>query len=91
MDASYFPHEQPLDEVFGREVRELKMKIVYSRPQLKGRKMIGDKAADVDAGKNAGCKHNILVLTGKGVAEQEKTSPDYIAKDLLDAVQFGID
>ena len=45
MDASYFPDGQPLDEVFSREVRELKIKLVYSRPQLKGRKMLGEKAA----------------------------------------------
>ena len=45
MDASYFPDGQPLDEVFGREVRTLKIKLYYSRPQLKGRKMIGAKAA----------------------------------------------
>lgn len=45
MDASYFPDGQPLDEVFGRDVRELKIKLVYSRPQLKGRKMLGGEAA----------------------------------------------
>ncbi len=45
MDASYFPDQQPLDEVMGRTVRELKMKVYYSRPQLKGRKMLGEKAA----------------------------------------------
>lgn len=45
MDASYFPDGQPLDEVFQREVRDLKIKIYYSRPQLKGRQMIGAKAA----------------------------------------------
>jgi len=45
MDASYFPDGQPLDQVFGRDVRELKIKLVYSRPQLKGRKMIGGEAA----------------------------------------------
>lgn len=48
MDASYFPDGQPLDEVFQRDVRELKIKLVYSRPQLKGRNMIGDKAAPYD-------------------------------------------
>lgn len=45
MDASYFPDGQPLDEVMQRDVRELMIKIVYSRPQLKGREMIGEKAA----------------------------------------------
>ncbi|KYG73818.1 MULTISPECIES: DUF2911 domain-containing protein [Roseivirga] len=45
MDASYFPDGQPLDEVFQRDVRDLKIKIYYSRPQLKGRKMLGGEAA----------------------------------------------
>ena len=45
MDASYFPDQQPLDEVMGRTVKELKIKIYYSRPQLKGRAMMGEKAA----------------------------------------------
>lgn len=44
MDAAYFPDGQPLDEVFQRDVRELKIKLVYSRPQLKGRKMMGREA-----------------------------------------------
>ncbi len=48
MDASYFPDGQPLDEVFQRDVRELKIKLVYSRPQLKGRNMIGGKAAPLN-------------------------------------------
>lgn len=52
--------------------------------------MIGDKVADVDAGKNAGCKLSILVLTGKGKADKHKATPDYIAQDLLSAVTFGI-
>lgn len=45
MDAAYFPDGQPLDEVMGRSVRDLKIKLYYSRPQLKGRKMLGEKAA----------------------------------------------
>lgn len=43
LDASYFPDGQPLDEVFQRDVRELKIKLYYSRPQLKGRKMMGEE------------------------------------------------
>lgn len=57
---------------------------------LKNSIMVGDKTADVDAGKSAGCKHAILVLTGKGESDKTKCTPDYIAKDLLDAVKFGI-
>lgn len=45
MDATYFPDGQPLDEVMQRDVRELGIKLYYSRPQLKGRKMLGEKAA----------------------------------------------
>jgi len=45
LDAAYFPDQQPLDEVMGRPVKDLKIKLYYSRPQLKGRKMLGEKAA----------------------------------------------
>jgi len=45
LDAAYFPDQQPLDELMGRPVRDLKIKLYYSRPQLKGRKMLGEKAA----------------------------------------------
>lgn len=51
--------------------------------------MIGDSEKDIEAGKKAGCK-TILVLTGKAKKRQDaigfKTRPDFIAKDLLDAV-----
>ncbi len=43
--------------------------------------MIGDKKADVDMGRNAGCK-TISVMTGKG----EKSEADYAAKNLVDAI-----
>jgi D-glycero-D-manno-heptose 1,7-bisphosphate phosphatase len=50
--------------------------------------MIGDKAIDVQAGKNAGMK-TALVLTGYGEKELEKLEqiPDLIAENLLDAVK----
>lgn len=50
--------------------------------------MIGDKAIDIQAGKNAGMK-TALVLTGYGEKELEKIQilPDIIAEDLLDAVK----
>jgi histidinol-phosphate phosphatase family protein len=50
--------------------------------------MIGDKAIDIQAGKNAGIK-TALVLTGYGEKEIEKLkeAPDLIAENLLDAVQ----
>lgn len=54
--------------------------------------MIGDKATDVEAGHNAGCK-GILLKTGYGeqVLKGEYQSipnADYIAKDILDAANW---
>ncbi|MFC1771489.1 D-glycero-alpha-D-manno-heptose-1,7-bisphosphate 7-phosphatase [Candidatus Margulisiibacteriota bacterium] len=51
--------------------------------------MIGDKAADVEAGKKVNMK-SILVKTGygqKSLGDLKKVQPDYIADDLLDAVK----
>ncbi len=49
---------------------------------------IGDKTSDAKMGENAGCK-SIIVQTGKGRLDAEcKTNHAYLAKDLLDAVQF---
>jgi D-glycero-D-manno-heptose 1,7-bisphosphate phosphatase len=55
--------------------------------------MIGDKISDVEMGKALGMK-SILVLTGYGKGEYKyqrdswKVFPDYIARDLLDAVKW---
>lgn len=51
--------------------------------------MIGDTGKDVETGKNAGCK-TILVLTGYGREEKDKleAEPDYIAEDLMAAVDW---
>ena len=51
--------------------------------------MIGDKATDVEVGKRAGTR-TIFVLTGRGKEEKEKLqeNPDYIAENLLEAVNW---
>ncbi len=55
--------------------------------------MIGDKFSDVELAQTAGCK-GILVLTGYGRGEWEYLrenavpAPDFVAEDLLDAVQW---
>ncbi|MEJ6951183.1 D-glycero-alpha-D-manno-heptose-1,7-bisphosphate 7-phosphatase [Natronospora cellulosivora (SeqCode)] len=55
--------------------------------------MIGDKISDVEVGQKVGAK-GILVLTGYGLGaleyerEEWNVEPDYIAKDLLDAVKW---
>ena len=55
---------------------------------------IGDSQRDIEAGKNLGCK-TILVLTGHTKSEQEignfKFRPDFVAVDLLDAVESVIE
>jgi D-glycero-D-manno-heptose 1,7-bisphosphate phosphatase len=50
--------------------------------------MVGDKAVDVEAGKNAGVR-TVLVRTGYG-KEFSGEKPDFIAKDLPDAVETFI-
>ena len=48
--------------------------------------LIGDKTQDIKAGKNAGCK-TILVKTGYGGKDiAYEVTPDFVAKDLYDAV-----
>ncbi|MDX2214410.1 MAG: HAD family hydrolase [Oculatellaceae cyanobacterium bins.114] len=54
--------------------------------------MVGDKATDIDLAHNAGCV-GILVQTGYGDRVlsghyQHSTDPDYIARDLGDAVNW---
>lgn len=49
---------------------------------------IGDKASDIQAGINAGCK-TLLVLTGQGKKEIKKNIKyDFIASNLLEAVNI---
>jgi D-glycero-D-manno-heptose 1,7-bisphosphate phosphatase len=50
--------------------------------------LVGDKWSDIEAGRSLGCK-TILVKTGHGLLEYEtkKCPVDYVAADLLHAVQ----
>jgi len=55
--------------------------------------MVGDSAKDIECARNAGCGHAILVKTGNGtiagkVLAEKNIRPDYIAKDLYDAVNW---
>ncbi len=55
---------------------------------LKKSWLIGDKTADILAGKKAGCK-TILLKTGhRGNDKEFDVKPDYIANDLLDAAKI---
>jgi D-glycero-D-manno-heptose 1,7-bisphosphate phosphatase len=48
---------------------------------------IGDKAIDVECGRNAGTK-TILVLTGYGKKDLEVCAPDHVADDVAAAADF---
>jgi D-glycero-D-manno-heptose 1,7-bisphosphate phosphatase len=55
--------------------------------------MVGDMEADIGAGKNAGLKGSVLVLTGHGMEtfkkkKELKYKPDYIAKNLNEAASW---
>ena len=49
--------------------------------------VVGDMKADIELGKNAGCR-TILVLTGNETNIKDEVNPDYTAKDLLDAAKW---
>ena len=49
--------------------------------------LIGDRASDIEAGKNAGLK-TILLRTGYGMQDEKKgLDPDYVCDDLREAVK----
>lgn len=55
--------------------------------------MVGDSAKDIECARNAGLRHAILVQTGNGLnaelsLKEKDILPDYVAKDLLDAVEW---
>ena len=53
--------------------------------------LIGDKASDLEAGRRAGSR-TVLVLTGYGAEQraaiEASTPPDFVARDLLNAVHW---
>ncbi len=99
LDAIYFcPHKEKLDEevnnseyILDCECRKPKAGMLYRAAKdfdidLKNSYLIGDSERDIIAGIRAGCT-TIGVRTGhslKGIKE----SPDYIFKDLEEAVDF---
>ncbi len=55
--------------------------------------MVGDSAKDILCARNAGCRTSVLVQSGSYQAAQdllqkENVSPDAVARDLLDAVEW---
>jgi len=57
--------------------------------------MVGDSAKDIQCARNAGCGCAILVQTGNGVTaetllKERRIRPDFVARDLLSAVNWII-
>lgn len=102
LDAIYYcPHHPAVGE--GEYRQDCECRKPKSGMLLRGREefdidlsssyTIGDKISDVEFGQRVGAK-GILVLTGYGLGayeyerEEWKVEPDYIAEDLLDAVNW---
>lgn len=89
IEKTYYCPHKPEDNC---ECRKPKTKLIKDAEKefklnLKKSFVIGDRKSDVEVGKNAGCK-TILVLTGNGLNAKNEASPDYFAKDLLDAAKW---
>lgn len=54
---------------------------------LKKSFVIGDKKADIELGKNGGCR-TILVLTGDRINAKNQVNSDFVAEDLLEAAKW---
>lgn len=57
--------------------------------------MVGDNAKDIECARNAGCGKALLVKTGNGhqaekILAQAKKDPDFVAANLLEAVEWII-
>ena len=69
---------------------------VEHRVDLSTACMVGDSVKDIECARNAGLRHAVLVQTGNGkhsevVLNKKNILPDYVAEDLLDAVDWILD
>lgn len=69
---------------------------VEHRVDLSTACMVGDSEKDIECARNAGLRHAVLVQTGNGkraevVLNKKNMMPDYVAEDLMDAVDWILD
>ena len=86
IDATYFCPDKP-DSDSRRRKPAPEMVLEAARDQnlnLKRSFFVGDKAIDIDCGRNAGVR-TVLVRTGYG--HSEKSAPDWTAESLTDAAE----
>ncbi len=78
------PDRKPGPGMLQRAAREMLLDLDHSW-------MVGDMYSDMLAGRNAGCRGNILVRTGPespGIAATSDPAIDYVADDILQAAQL---
>lgn len=93
LDGIYYCPHHPAEQCSCRKPSP-KMVLEASRSyaiELRDSYFIGDRASDIETGKNAGCR-TILVLTGAGreayAALSKSQQPDYVARNLSGAVSW---
>ena len=89
IEKTYLCPHKPKDNC---ECRKPKIKLLSDAEKefkinLRKSFFIGDKKADIEMGKSAGCK-TILVLSGNGIKTKNEISPDFLAKDLVEAAHW---
>ncbi len=90
IDATYFCPDHP-DRATERRKPAPGMLLEAARDlglDLAQSFMIGDKAADIEAGRRAGLAASILVRTGVGAAEAAGAGADFVADNLSVAVAW---
>jgi len=89
IDAIYYSPDLPFEKSLTRKpgTALLDRAVEQLNLTLKGSYCIGDKKEDIDMGEKGGLV-TILVLTGYGEKNRDKTNCNYIAHDLLDAAKW---
>ncbi|HXF42622.1 MAG TPA: HAD-IIIA family hydrolase, partial [Pyrinomonadaceae bacterium] len=90
-EFQFCPH-LPTDDCRCRKPKTEMFERIAARYKIDFRKswMVGDKAIDIEAGKNAGLK-TIHVMTGYGESEAHLANADYIAKNLTETGKIILD
>jgi len=90
IDATYFCPDHP-DSATERRKPAPGMLLEAARDldlDLECSFMIGDKAADIEAGRRAGLAASVLVRTGMGAAEAAGAGADFVAENMSAAVAW---
>ena len=90
LDAAYFcpdapgvpsDHRKPAPGMVLDAARDLALDLGHSY-------VVGDKAADIELAVRAKLGGSVLVLTGKGMEEQSRCRPDFVAPSLTAATDW---